>query len=190
LRRLGVVPKKSRLRRLLLTKLNGMQGPPRPLPLRPFCKGYKFSTTCCSCTPEAGLKPVTTRKPIHRFKHPHFDGHRPVRTTPRCIWNHPHRPVLSCGSGSRRPPSLAGRGRAFVPSSAGRGRVPHRTVTTASPTPHCAAGRRTSLEPTIRARIALIGSCLCQAGAAWTRPRSFSPISRRGRASSCAILRS
>jgi hypothetical protein len=38
-----------------------------------------------------------------------------TRTTPRCIWNHPHCEVLSCGSLSRRPPSVARYGLVDVP---------------------------------------------------------------------------
>jgi hypothetical protein len=45
---LGVVPKKCRQRYGLLIKLSGTQW--QPLPLRPLCKGYKFSTTRRSFT--------------------------------------------------------------------------------------------------------------------------------------------
>jgi hypothetical protein len=62
-------------------------------------------------------------------------------TTPRCIWNHPHRLVLSCGSGSRRPPE-PGRARPRLPTLQCGARSCSHRPTPAPRSPRRAAGRR------------------------------------------------
>jgi len=100
-------------------------------------------------------------------------------------WPDPH-----CSSGFRLT-QQSGAWSAAAPSSLRSGGAAVFPVATAAPTPHRAAARRTSLEPTNRARIAALGQPVDTMLRSGLGAASFMlPITRRGRASPMPSWRS